>query len=202
MNYLDIDFPEELSQCFCGGPEFSTTISKLANKQEVFNQNWQNPRYKYTLMHKSCSNAIYQKIQNFFLICKGCGTAFNFFDYNDNKIEKQQIGIGDGMTNEFKIYKNYSYGNYTFQRQLFKVKNVKVFVNDSMINEDNFTIKNGYLKFNTDAIPQKNSIVSVDAVFYVIARFDNDFLPTNKKKQSINLPEICIVETNLQDNEF
>ena len=103
---------------------------------------------------------------------------------------------------KYSYKKNYSYGNYTFQRQLFKVKNVKVFVNDSMINEDNFTIKNGCLKFNTDAIPQKNSIVSIDAVFYVIARFDNDFLPTNKKKQSINLPEICIVETNLQNNEF
>ena len=197
MNYLDIDFPEELSVCFSGGAEFATTISKLSNKQEICNQNWQNPRYKYKLEYKTCNEKVYEKLQTFFLICKGCGTAFNFLDVNDFKIDNQQIGIGDGNNCEFQIYKNYAYGSYSFKRQIFKVKNINVFLNNEKINDENFVINNGSLVFNKNAAPVKNSVITIDAVFYVIVRFENDFLPAIKKRQSFELPDLCLVETSL-----
>ena len=80
MNYLDIDFPKELSYCFAGGAEFCTSLAIAKNKQEVRNDNWQYPCFKYNLLYKYCNNVLYNKLQSFFLICRGQKYSFNFLD--------------------------------------------------------------------------------------------------------------------------
>ena len=197
MNYLDIDFPEKLSFCFSGGPEFATIIACAKNKQETCNQIWNNPRYRYNLSYRTCNKEIYKQLINFFLICKGQSTAFNFLDKNDNKINRQQIGVGDGQNLKFQIYKTYTYENYTYERPIFKVKNVKVFINNKQIQDEDFTIKNNILLFNDNIIPPAGHVISIDATFFVIVRFEQDFLPVTYKSQSVELSEICLVETSV-----
>ena len=90
-----------------------------------------------------------------------------------------------------------SYENYTYKRPIFKVKHAKVFINDEQISEQDFIINNGILSFKDNIIPPTGCIISIDATFLVIVRFEQDFLPVTSKMQSIELPEICLIETTI-----
>lgn len=198
MNYLDIDFPDDLAECFNGGAEFLTSIAITKNKQEVRNSNWNNARFKYNLMYKNCSENLYKKLQSFFLICNGRKIAFNFKDKNDYQIQNQVIGIGDGETKSFEIYKNYSYQELTFKRQIFKLKNTTILINNIEIDSQYFTVNNGILCFTDEKIPEIGDTITINADYYVIVRFDNDYLPITKHKHDcIELPDISLIEVKI-----
>ena len=194
-NYLDIDFPHHLSRLFTGGAEFSTAIATIKNKQEVRNQNWQNPRFKYKLMHKYCNKKLFEELKTFFLICGGCKNSFNFNDKTDNRIEKQTIAIGDGITKEFQIYKNYQYQNYNFKRNVYKVSNTKVFINDNELQSGDFYVKNGTLVFTDEKVPQSGDVIKIDTNFSVIVRFDTDFFNASQKDfGTIEMQDMSLIE--------
>lgn len=195
MNYLDIDFPQELSYCFAGGAEFCTSLATAKNKQEVRNDNWQEPRFKYNLLYKYCSNAVYDKLQSFFFICKGQKYSFNFLDTNDNTIISQIIGIADGEKDKFEIFKTYSYGIHSFNRKIYKTKNEKIFIDRELIDAKKYSISNGILTFQNNYIPTNGSIITISATFFVVVRFCNDFLPIiSNNKFSKELPDITLLE--------
>ena len=195
MNYLDIDFPNELSYCFAGGAEFSTSLAIAKNKQEVRNDNWQYPCFKYNLLYKCCNTALCNKLQSFFLICKGQKYSFNFLDINDNIIQFQTIGTGDGKTAKFEIFKTYSYGGCSFNRRIYKTKNEQIFINGTKIATEQYSIDNGTLTFKDNYIPTNGSVISITATFFVIVRFCNDFLPIiSNNSFSKELPDITLLE--------
>ena len=195
MNYLDIDFPSDLSYCFTGGAEFCTSLAIAKNKQEVRNNNWQYPCFKYNLLYKYCNNELFNKLQSFFLICQGQKYSFNFLDINDNNIQGQTIGTGDGETATFEIVKTYSYGNYSFNRRIYKTKNEQIFINGTKIAPQHYSIDNGVLIFDNTYIPSNGAIVSISATFFVIVRFCHDFLPIiSNNAFSKELPDITLME--------
>ena len=198
MNYLDIDFPQKLTSFFSGSTEFSTSIAVSKNKQEIRNQNWQNPRNKYNLTFKYCNKKVFEELKSFFLICGGCKYSFNFEDKTDNKIEQQVIGVGDGTTKEFQIYKNYQYQNYNFKRNVYKVYNTKVFINDNEIQNGDFYINNGTLIFPNDKIPSNGDVIKIETNFSVIVRFENDILTSSVKDfGTIEIEKLSLIEANI-----
>lgn len=194
MNYLDVIFPEELSYCFDCCIDFLTSMAILKNKQEIRNQKWIEPRYKYNLIYKNCNERLYQKLNAFFLICKGKKNCFNFLDKNDCKIENQQIGVGNGETKDFNIYKIYSYENLSIQRNIYKTSNEVIYINNKIIDSDNYTIKDGILSFKDGFIPKEGDLIFIDCIFYVIVRFENDYLVVNRKDNLIELQDVCLIE--------
>ena len=196
MKYLDINFPTEFKHCFTKQIEFSTSSACLKNKQSFYHPNWQYPRYKFILSHKICNYKSFQKLNAFFLICKGRGTAFNFLDITDNTIQ-QQISIGDGITNAFDIYKTYSIDGYTHKRKINNIKNAKIYIDNHLVKSSSYTISNGTLSFTADSIPANNSVITMMAEFYIIARFDIDKLQYTDKVNSIELQDLSIIETQI-----
>ena len=198
MKYIDIDFPIELSKCFSGGAEFSTSIALMANKNEVRNKNWIYPRYKYNLQYKFCNVNIFNKLKSFFLLCNGSELSFNYLDSADNKLQNEVISIADGSTHSFQIYKNYSYTNRTFRRKIYKVKDEKVFINNIEVEKNKYEIVNGVIKFTDDVEINNEDAISITATFYVIVRFNIDYLPVLQKNfNSFELPDISLIETNI-----
>ena len=198
MKYIDIDFPIELSKCFSGGAEFSTSIALMANKNEVRNKNWIYPRYKYNLQYKLCNANIFNKLKSFFLLCNGSELSFNYLDSADNKLQNEVISIADGSTHSFQIYKNYSYSNRTFRRKIYKVKDEKVFINNIEVEKNKYEIVNGVIKFTDDVEINNEDVISITATFYVIVRFNIDYLPVLQKNfNSFELPDISLIETNI-----
>ena len=195
MNYIDIDFPENLSNCFVGGTEFLTTISATAGKKEIRNSTWNSGRKKYNLIYKNCSQKTYEELQTFFILCKGQQKAFNFFFLFDNKITNQLIATGDGTTKNFPIFKTYAYNNLSIRREIQKVKNVKVFFNNAPVSSEKYSITDGTITFADDNIPQINDYIYIDCNFYTIVRFSNDFLPVIRKSNNLfELPDITLIE--------
>ena len=198
MNYKDIYFPNELSFCFSKSIEFLTSICISKNKKENRFENWDNPRFKYNLVYNNLNKNLFNKLQSFFLICKGCKFAFNFKDIDDNRIEHQQIGVGDGLQNHFTIYKNYSYNNTAFKRKIQKVNNEKVFINEQIVDKNNYNIINDTIYFNENSIPNNDDIISIEADFYIILRFSNDFIKVEKTLlNSYILSPISLLEVNV-----
>ncbi len=198
MNYIDTNLPDDLSDCFSGGAEFSTEIAITKNKQEIRNSNWNNTRFRYNLLYKKCNEHIYEKLQSFFLICNGRKIAFNFKDKNDYQIRNQVIGTGDGETKTFEIYKNYSYKELSFKRRIFKLQNTTVSINDTKIDRKYYTIDDGILRFADDKIPEAGDAIAIDTEYYVIVRFDSDYLPiTRHRHDCIELPDISLVEVRV-----
>ena len=196
--HLDIDFPSELSNFFSSSIEFSTSVATIKNKQEVRNGNWLKPRNKYTLQYKYCTQQTFEKLKTFFLICKGREKTFNFLDATDNKLCNQVLAIANENQTEFKIIKTYNYNGFTAYRDIFRLKNVHVFVNNTEVGAENFVIQDNILKFMNYEIKQ-NDIISIDATFYVICRFDSDCMSASSRQfNSVELPEITLLETNIQ----
>ena len=195
--HLDIDFPIELSSYFSASIEYSTSIATIKNKQEIRNSNWLKPRNKYTLQYKYCTQQIFEKLKTFFLVCKGCEKTFNFLDITDNKLCNQMLGIANENQTEFKIIKTYNYNGFTACRDIFRLKNARVFVNNTEISAENFIIQDNILKFVNYEIKQ-NDLISIDGTFYVICRFDNDCITASSRQfNSVELPEITLLETNI-----
>lgn len=195
MNYIDIDFPDNLTNCFAGGVEFLTNVSTTVGKKEIRNSTWNNGRRKYNLIYKNCSQKTYEELQAFFMLCNGRQKAFNFFDKNENKIANQLIATGDGATTSFKIFKIYTYDNMSVQRDVKKVKNVKIYLNNNQIDSAKYSITDGIITFTNDSLPQAGDNIYIDCNFYTIVRFTNDFLPVvHKGNNLIELPDITLLE--------
>ena len=197
MNYFNLDFPEKLTYCFEKEVEFLTTISSTKNKKEVCNHNWTTPRYKFNLVHKTLNKNDFQQLQSLFLVCKGQGTAFNFLDKTDYEIINQQIGLGDGVNKNFDIYKIYSYQNYSYKRRIYNLNNVCVYLNGDKIEETAYTISNGTLSFKEGNIPLSGQVITMDAEFNVIVRFNTDLLKVTSKGQYVEIDDLSLIETRI-----
>ena len=193
MKYINIDFPDELYEYFDGGAEFSTSIALMKNKKEIRNRNWDSPRFKYKLRYKQCNNSIYEKLHSFFILCGGSEIAFNFIDKNDSKLENQILESNN--SNCYSIVKSYINNNYSFNRNIYNIRNEQVFINNTPITKENYTITQNNLIFNEEIKISNSDIVSINADFAVIVRFNCDFLPVSRKNFNIiELPDIELVE--------
>ena len=124
--------------------------------------------------------------------------SFNYLDSADNKLQNEVISIADGNTHSFQIYKNYSYSNRTFRRKIYKVKDEKVFINNIEVEKNKYEIVNGVIKFTDDVEINNEDAISITATFYVIVRFNIDYLPVLQKNfNSFELPDISLIETNI-----
>ena len=195
-DYLDINFPREIAGFFSGGAEFSTEIVETSGRYEIRNKNWDTPKSRYIMTQNRINHREMDILNSFFLICGGCEKSFNFLDLTDNKINYQYLADGDGSTTEFQVFKNYIYGDLSFQKNVGKLTNVKVFIDDIEVDKEKYSIDCGKIVFNTP--PVAGSKIFIDATFYHIVRFKNDYLQArylNFNTVEINdleLIEVCL----------
>ena len=177
-------FPEDISYGSIGGPTFSTSISELANGIEQRKINWSYPRCRYNAVYgvKSYSQII--AVINFFYAHKGRALPFRFKDWYDYKATRQNLGVGDGTTSNFRIVKNYQAGNNSFTRIITKpvAGSVKVYLDDELQQKELYGVdlKNGFVIFNSP--PINNKLIYADFEFDVLVRFDTDFLSCSLDK--------------------
>lgn len=185
MSYHDDLFPIGISYGARGGPQFSTTVLELASGYEKRNINWSKVKARYNVAHGVRTPEQMAELLNFFYARYGKAYTFPFLDHQDHKIVNQQLGIGDGATTSFQIYKRYQSKTYFYDRLITKLRpdtigNVTVdgvpYVLDS--DDDNgysLDMLSGQVVFKvapiTDAV-----IVLTYIEFYVHVRFDVDYM--------------------------
>lgn len=193
FNVLSIEFPRNISLKMKSSIEFSTSIASQKNMNEIRNQNWNYPRLKFNISSGLVSRDEYNDLKTFFYICQGKLNGFLIHDFTDYSIKNQIIGIGDGSTKKFQIFKNYTLKNYKFQREInFPIsKTVEIFIDK--IPEFSFEVEDNFIVFQDP--PKKGQVIVINCSFLVPVRFDVDILSGKIGNQSNRiLDEITLVE--------
>lgn len=196
-NFLEMQFPTDISYGAIGGPEFFTDIITTNNGIEMRNINWQSPRLRFNLSPAIKTKVQLDEIIAFFRICHGKALGFRFKDWSDFKLEKQQIAIGNNIDKKFQLIKTYSVGEMNSIRKITKpIKDtVKIYLNDKKT-KANIDYSTGVLIFET--APKNGEKIIVEGEFDVPVRFDIDKLSTSIESYCIySHNEILLSEIKL-----
>lgn len=215
-----VRLPEDVERGAVGGPRFDTTVLSLDSGFEKRNVNWSQARGEWDIayglreMFDPDSNQVtaLNEVQTLFYVVQGRGFSFRFKDHGDFEIAKedgvdkdpQQIGLGDGTTTEFQVFKRYSDSGVNFDRTITKLVDgtVEVFV-DGVAESGGHTVNNdtGVITFDTAPSgsggtgPGGEELIAVRCEFDAHVRFDTDHLQLAMEIEvKGEIPSITLVE--------
>lgn len=199
MAFDEVRLPTCIEAGATGGPGFKTTVIVLSSGFEKRNQDWSETRGEWDISFGIKEKDDLDALIAFFYARRGRARGFRFKDFSDYILEMQAIGVGDGVNDEFQIYKRYTSGGVDYDRVLTKIVTgtLQVWVNGVLQPGGNYTIdyNTGLITFSAPNIPAGSAIVSAAAEFDVPVRFDIDKLGVNMQHlEQGSIPQINIVE--------
>lgn len=206
MAFHDVLFPKEISYGSRGGPSFKTTVISLASGLERRNQEWSRVRALYDVSHGIKSPEELDQLRSFFYARRGMAHSFSFYDWGDNTITNQNIGVGDGVKTQFQIIKSYiDESNYQYDRAITKIEtgtDLPITANGTpLIKGTDYQLNTSTGMVTFAVAPALGVVLNLPyAVFYVHCRFDIDhFDPVHdfwlyQSWESIPIVEIKDVE--------
>ena len=105
--FHEVEFDRGISYSSNFGPTFSTDVVTMPSKGEQRNINWSYPKHTGNLSMGIKKEADFKLLLNFFILRKGKGYGFRFYDWLDHSAEYQFLGFGDGSTCAFQLRKIY-----------------------------------------------------------------------------------------------
>lgn len=183
--FHEVRFPDDIAVGATGGPMFKTTLLELANGFEKANIDWSLAKGKWDVAQGFRSRADLDVSRGFFYARYGRSYPFRFKDWGDYQIIAQSIGVGDGATTVFQIFKSYSSGGYDYLRPIKKIVAATyvvkvdgvVLVEGAGAGKFQIDITTGRITFGT--APASSKDVTISCEFDVPVRFDTDhFDPT------------------------
>lgn len=191
----DVRLPEDIEKGSSGGPQFFTSVVRLASGAEARNQNWVYARGLYDISY-GIDPVTAPLVAAFFRSRRGRLRGFRFKDWSDYAAEDQTpTGVIDGVNKTFKLAKTYSDGYTTYVRPITRpVHDTLVIAVNNAVTGDYALNDKGVIVFNT--APPVGSVIKCAFEFDVPVRFDNDHLSLRMETAtalsvgSINLLEI------------
>lgn len=182
--FRDILFPTGLAYGFHGGPGFNTTVLELGSGFEKRNINWSKSRAKYDISHLMKDPEKFSELLDWMYAMMGRAYSFKFWDNFDDTITTQVIGIGDGVEQDYQIFKRYSVTNgvdtYAYDRLITKIQpntlsGLFVGLTGPLVPTTDYTIdlNTGVIHFVV-APPLDDEITIGSVKFYVHVRFEVD----------------------------
>ena len=214
MSFLDQRLPTDVERGAQGGPRFNTSVVQLSSGHERRNAEWSRVRGEWDISYGITRRSQLEAVIAMFYVSQGRKNGFRFKDWSDHAIGKpgdaatrQQIGVGDGSTTAFQVFKRYSVGAASYDRVIKKLVDgtVTVYLNgseatptiDHSTGEITFSSPPGGPGSGGDG-PNGEDVVSVVCEFDVPVRFDQDDLPISTEVHAdepvIELPQIKLVE--------
>jgi uncharacterized protein (TIGR02217 family) len=171
-----IDFPIVKS------PMFSTISQMSASGKEARARLWTYPRWKWDVPFtwlRSDGAQDYQTLLAFWLARSGPYDPFLFYDLTDCAVAAQQIGIGNGTTAQFQMYRTLGgYAAPVFAPKTWVVKVNGVTKTDGVDygvgSWENGTTPPGTVNFIAGHIPTAGQTVIVDITYYWPVNFMDD----------------------------
>ena len=198
MAFHNVQFPTDISYDSAGGPEFSTEVIELGSGFEQRNQNWTYPRERWNVAYGIKSEPQLTLLIAFFYARRGRAYGFRFKNHDDYYVVEQEIGIGDGSTDEFQLIKTYQSGGYSIDRKISKpVSGTVAIYIDSVEQVSGWSVDNdtGLVTFGTP--PDSGEVITADFEFDVPVRFDTDYLPNNLATYKARAANVPLVELKL-----
>ena len=169
MDFLDIQFPQELAFFFNKKVKYVTSVSRMQSGAE-FRKNITTSMKVYTMFNAIKQSEQIELLENFFHITQGRMYSFKMHDATDFKIENMQAGKINSHT--VQIQKVVQFDSVTKTQHITKPKpdTVRVF-------KDGALIVSGYqVNFQTGEISFleeiSTSIITVSCEFFQHLRFN------------------------------
>lgn len=93
-------------------PVFRTKVQTSVNGQEIRTTYGATPTWQFSLSYEfvreGAGFAELQALLGFFLARKGCWDSFLYLVPDDNAVENEQVGVGDGVTTTFQLTRTWA----------------------------------------------------------------------------------------------
>ena len=209
--FHEVLFPTGISLGSVGGPERRTEIVVLGSGAEERNSRWADSRRKYNAGYGVRTLDELEAVIAFFEERRGRLYGFRWRDPTDNKScapskqispLDQNIGIGDGITTEYRLSKTYGSAHAPWRRIISKPvgPTVRLAVAGTEIGPDAVVIDDtsGTIRFKPGHVPPEGTIISAGFLFDVPVRFDSDSLEINVGGfRHGAIPDIPLVEIRI-----
>lgn len=184
-DFMEERFPDCISFGSSGGPGFLTNVFEFDSGVVSVNEEWDTLRARYTATFETATPEEIQQVEDFFYTAKGRAIGFRFKDWQDYQIVNQNVGVGDGSTTTFQIFKRYTSGNVIYDRVIHKPLEVSSTGADMQVTVDGvLQTMNGDVHVNESRgtlsfklAPPAGAIIKIAYGEYdVPVRFDTDTL--------------------------
>lgn len=195
--FHEVRLPEDVEKGVSGGPMFKTTVLQLDSGDEQRNVDWSQSKGSWDISYALMSmddqglGTYIRLVREFFYARRGRAYGFRFKDWSDFEIgtfatptvHNQAIGLGDGVTTVFQVYKRYSSGGVDYDRVIKKLVSGSVAVLlDGVVQSSGVTVNAnaGTVTFASPPAatggtgPGGAKLVAVACEFDVPVRFDVD----------------------------
>ncbi len=190
MAFQEVRLDPQITYGAVGGPKFNTTILTLSSGYEKRNINWSTVRAEYNIGYGIRTQAEMDAVRAFFYARAGQAYGFRMRDWADFKLVRQSIGLTDGTTTTYQIYKRYSSNSVNYDRNIVKIVadvdaldyTLSVWVNSVLVTEGSgdgqFQINRntGIITIGATLAATSAETIEVQCEFDVPVRFNTDYL--------------------------
>lgn len=194
MNFHNINLPKFIEVFAVGGPHFSSSCATTLSGKELIVLESEFAKQRYKIKNCLLSEMEFEQFNIFFRARRGKNFAFRFRDNGDYKVVKQRIGIGDGTTKIFPLFKIYEDVVSTYLRRITKPvhDSLQLYVDNSLIKAD-VNFDQGIVELSEPLL--MNKILVADFMFDVVVRFGADNFEYNiQDTGAFEISEIELIE--------
>lgn len=182
MIFVDQRLPMDIEAGSKARPRYATDVVTTDGGFEVRNSRWRYPLFQFEITAfepaPNVESEPYDVLDEFldiFHVCGGSAGAFRFHWWREKPVVGQQLGIGDGSTTNFQLFRTYARGGFTRDRKITRpiVGSVTVYV-DGIATSAGVDYDTGVIIFG--AAPPLNSVITADFDYDLPVRFADDEL--------------------------
>lgn len=198
--FVDIYAPSSIKGYPCvSTPRWNTTMTGADSGDEVANQNWANPLYRFTLPDAIRDHTAIEALKDHWMVMRGPFHLWPFrdpLDFASVPLEcanvvpaisgaDQALGVGDGVETQFQLRKVYQVGSQSYSRRIYLpvTSSVVLEMNGLDPTTPNPTLPGGPYSFTVDrttgvvtftAPPVAGVVLTAGFLFDVAVRFEAD----------------------------
>jgi uncharacterized protein (TIGR02217 family) len=179
MNFLNIQFPQELVSYFNKSIQYLTSVGKMQSGKEFRKSILKNRVVVYNLFKSIKQSEKISLLEDFFHTVNGRMYSFKMLDSTDFKIENTQAKKLDSHTVQIQKINQFQELNKTTAITKPKESTVQVFKDNAIIlNGYTVNYQNGIISF-TDDILQSN--ITITCEYFQHVRFNADSITFSMK---------------------
>jgi uncharacterized protein (TIGR02217 family) len=122
MTFIDERLPNEIEAGAKARPRYSTDSVETDGGWVIDNSRWRYPLFQFEFNIEPGTRLdeydVLDQFLDMFHACGGQAGRFRFHYWRDKPVVDQEIGVGDGSTKTFQLYRTYTRGAITRQRKI------------------------------------------------------------------------------------
>lgn len=193
MGRINAVLAEEVDYGFEGGARYKTDVNENPNRFEERDSDWKYGKHEFEASFGNIPDEDRDVIITVFHSCRGRRHSFMFYDWNDFSITAQEIQVGaEGTVDPIQLYKRYEgFG------QSYTIRPIQALLSAQLYDALGDPVAGAWDLltgiFTPDG-PWTTDVYTVNAVFYVWVRFDDDYNPMTINSWRANTAKVRLVE--------